>query len=172
MAGGADGPASTDDDWERAREIVLRRLSVQARSRSELRSSLRQAAIPPEIAEAVLDRMDEVGLVDDAAFAESWVRSRQQRKQLSARALRQELQRKGIDRDTVEASVAEVDADAELEAAIGLAERKARSMSTLDPAVRRRRLAAALARRGFGHDIVRSALATALAEDLDGQSEI
>lgn len=131
---------------------------MQARTRQELADTLRRRNVPAQAAEAVLDRMTEVGLIDDAQFARSWVDSRQQRRHLSRTALRRELQRKGVERDLVEDAVDEVSPDDEHEAARSLAERKLRSVRGLDGQVQRRRVAGALARRGFGADIVRSVL--------------
>jgi regulatory protein len=132
-----------------AREIVLRKLTAQARSRSELAKALKQRSVPDDAANAVLDRMEEVGLVDDTAFADAWVRSRQSRRQLSKRVLRQELVRKGVDRDDIDQALEQVAPDDEYEAAKALAEKKLRAMATLDTQVRYRRIAGALARRGF-----------------------
>lgn len=137
-----------------AREIVLRQLTVRARSRHELATALAKRKVPDEVAGRVLDRMEEVGLVDDASFAEEWVRSRQQRRHLSSRALQQELRRKGVDPDQVSEALEGVEPDDEHAAALALAEKKMRSMTGLEPQVRRRRLAGALARRGFSSALV------------------
>ncbi|GAB3713654.1 regulatory protein RecX [Mariniluteicoccus flavus] len=153
------------DPEEVARQIVLRQLTMQARTRHELAETLRRKGVPGEAAERVLDRMDEVGLVDDARFAASWVESRQQRRHLSRRALRQELGRKGVDRDVIDEAMAEVGSDDEREAALALAEKKLRSMGGLDPVVQRRRLAGALARKGFGPSTTSSVLAEVMATD-------
>ncbi|GAB3624867.1 hypothetical protein GCM10027418_29520 [Mariniluteicoccus endophyticus] len=157
------------DPDEVARQIVLRALTMRAHSRHELAETLRKKEIPAESIERVLDRMDEVGLVDDEKFAASWVESRQQRRHLSRRALRDELTRKGVDREVVDQALAEVDPSDEHAAALALAEKKLRSMGRLDAAVKRRRLAGALARKGFSHGIVSAVLAEVLSgpdEDL------
>ncbi|WP_425309419.1 regulatory protein RecX [Ammonicoccus fulvus] len=137
---------------------MLRQLTMQARSRSELAEILRKRNVPIEAADAVLDRMTEVGLIDDAAYAQSWVDSRQQRRHLSRSVLRRELQQKGIDRDVVAEAIGQVTVDDEREAAVALAEKKLRSMRGLDAAVKRRRIVGALARKGFGSDLVGSVL--------------
>jgi len=145
-----------------ARTIVLRKLSAQARTRHELSKALASREVPEEVARAVLDRMEEVGLVDDAAFAHDWVESRQQRRHLSRSALRRELQTKGVDRELVEEAVSEVDGGDELQAARELAERKFRSMADLPREVQYRRLAGALARRGFGPGVTGPVLSEVL----------
>lgn len=128
---------------------MLRRLTERAHSRRELEQVLAKRNTEPEMVEQVLDRLAEVGLVDDRSFAQAWVTSRQERKHLSRRALRDELHRKGVDRSAIDEALDKVDANDEYRAAYEVAERKARTMGGLDPQVRWRRLAGALARRGF-----------------------
>src|SRR5665811_880125 len=86
---------------EFARQIVLRRLTDQPRSRADLEQTLTKKDVPAEVARTVLDRMEEVGRIDDAEFARSWVQSRQRGKGLATRVLAMELRRKGIDDETV-----------------------------------------------------------------------
>lgn len=138
-----------------AREIALRRLTVRARSRAELAGDLARRNVPAETAEAVLDRFEEVGLVDDADFARMWVTNHQG---VSARRLRDELRAKGVGADHIEHAVGEVSHDDDLASARALAAKKLRSMGELSDLVRDRRLAGALARRGFGSGIVSQVL--------------
>jgi regulatory protein len=141
-----------------ARTIVLRKLAAQARTREELRKALSAKQVPDAAADRVLDRMEAVGLVDDTAFAHDWVQSRQQRRHLSRGALRRELGAKGVDPADVEAALEQVDGDDEIRAARLLAQKKLRSMAGVEPQVRYRRLAGALARRGFSAGIVHRVL--------------
>jgi regulatory protein len=106
------------------------------------------------VAEEVLDRFEEIGLVDDESFARRWVESRQVRRHRSRTMLRRELAGKGVDRAVVEEALAGVSTEDESAAARAYVEKVAGSMSGLDPAVRRRRLAARLARRGFGAETI------------------
>lgn len=166
-AGDRPAPAAdpgSDDPETKARGLVLRKLTGQARTRHELDRALRAKEIPETVGNRVLDRMEEIGLVDDAAFARDWVESRQQRRQLSRRALRHELQHKGVDRDDIEEALAGVDGDDEYEAARALAARKARGMTGLAHEVRVRRIVGALARRGFSSGLTSRVVAEVLAE--------
>ncbi|MGO1973359.1 MAG: RecX family transcriptional regulator [Propionibacteriaceae bacterium] len=147
-----DGPEA--DPESVARTIVLRKLTAQDRTRAELADALRAKDVPDAVSDRVLDRMEQVGLVDDARFAEAWVRSRQQRRSMSAMALRRELNRKGVDPELTDAAMAQVDPDDEYTAALALAERKFGSMGELAPDVVKRRLAGVLARRGFSSGLV------------------
>jgi regulatory protein len=155
-----------------ARTIVLTKLAAQARSRSELAEALAAKAVPAEVSTAVLDRFEEVGLVDDTAFAEAWIQSRQTSRGLSRRALRQELRRKGVDDDVIAESLDALDPDDELAAARRLVERKLRVTRHLDASVRIRRLSGVLARKGYpaglAFRVVREAIA---GEDGDGGSD-
>lgn len=163
-----DADTGPDADQESvARTIVLRKLTAQARSREELAKALKQKQVPEEVSDQVLDRMEEVGLVDDTEFARSWVSSRQSRRHLSKGALRRELMTKGIDKDRIDEALEQVEPDDERAAAMALAQKKLRSMSNLERPVKYRRLAGALGRRGFGSGVVTSVLSEVLDADFD-----
>ena len=106
--------------------------------------------MPEEVATRLLDRFEEVGLVDDTAFARAWV-SRRQRggKGLARRALAQELRRKGVDDEIAREALDEVDPDDEEAAARALVRRKLRSLARVDDTTATRRLVGMLARKGY-----------------------
>jgi regulatory protein len=153
------------DPYDVARQIVLRQLAMAPRSRQQLRDKLRQRNCPDDVAEAVLDRMTEVGLVDDGAYAAMLVRSQQAGRGLAARALARELRTKGVDPETAQATLAEIDPEEERERARALVEKKLRTMHGLDAAVQTRRLAGMLARKGYPSStafaVIREAIADA-----------
>ncbi|BBH15847.1 regulatory protein RecX [Nocardioides baekrokdamisoli] len=154
-----------------ARKILLDQLTGQARSRHELAGKLAKKNVPTEIATALLDRFEEVGLIDDAAFARLWIESRgSQGRGLASRALAQELRRKGIDDEVARHALEEVDRDAERDAANDLVRRKLRSMTALDDQVKTRRLVGMLARKGYSPGlafaVVREELGAAAVGDL------
>ncbi|MGA9100851.1 regulatory protein RecX, partial [Aeromicrobium sp.] len=93
-------PGPDADPENVARTILLRRLTDQPRSRAELAGFLARKHVPADVAEQVLDRFEEVGLIDDEDFARSWVQSRQRSKGVASRVLAMELRRKGVDDDT------------------------------------------------------------------------
>jgi regulatory protein len=140
------GPAAQTEDV--ARKILLDQLTGQARTRAELAQKLARKNVPEEVAERLLARFEEVGLVDDESFARSWVQSRQAGKGLARRALAQELRRKGVDDDVAREVLDDVDPDDEAEAARMLVRRKLRSVQRLDRATAVRRLSGMLARKG------------------------
>ena len=112
--------------------------------------------VPADAATAVLDRFEDVGIIDDDAFAAAWVQSRHSGRGLGRRALAQELRRRGVDEQTVHDAVSVVTSDDEQTAAQALAERRLRSMSGLPRETQLRRLVAMLARKGFGHGLALS----------------
>ncbi len=142
-------PPKPRDQSEVARDICLRLLAVRPRTRKELADALLKKDIPDEVTAEVLDRYDEVGLIDDAAFARAWVESRHHGKGLARRALSQELRRKGVDSDTVAEALDELAPDAEERTARELVERKVRTIRGEPDAVFRR-LVGMLARKGYG----------------------
>jgi regulatory protein len=138
-------------DW--ARQIVLRQLTAAPRSRAQLEQALRRRNCPDDVGAAVLDRLEEVGLVDDEAYAGMLVRSQQAGRGLATRALRQELRRKGVDDDTASAALAGVDPHVEEERARQLVAKRLRAMHGLEPQVQVRRLAGMLARKGYDAEV-------------------
>jgi regulatory protein len=140
----------TEPDLEqRAREICLRLLEAGPRTRAELAAALGRKGVPEEVAEAVLTRFADVGMVDDALFAQLWVDSRHRTRGLSGRALGQELRRKGVDEELVRDAVGSLDPDEETATARTLVRRKLASTQGLTPEARVRRLAGMLARKGY-----------------------
>lgn len=132
-----------------ARTILLDALTGAARSRKELRDKLAKKDVPDDLAEQLLDRFAEVGLVDDEAFARSWVESRQRSRGLARRALAQELRRKGVDDEAARAALDDLRPEREEQAAHDLVRKKLRSMRNVDHATATRRLAGLLARKGY-----------------------
>lgn len=165
-AGSAPDCGFDGDPEQVAHTIALRRLTAQARTRHELDQALRRRNVPDDVAASVLDRLEDVGLVNDEVFARDWVESRQRRRHLSRSALRRELQAKGVGREHIDDALATIDGVDELEAARALVATKAVATRGLDPLVRYRRLAGALSRRGFGSGII----ATVLDELGDGST--
>ena len=149
-------PATTlaDADPENvARQILLRRLTDQPRSRAELAESLAKKNVPDDIAQRMLDRFEELGLVNDEEFARMWVQSRQRTKGLAPRVLSMELRRKGVDDEVIREVLADLNPDEERAAAHQLVQKKLRSMTGLDDTTRIRRLTGMLARKGYAPQV-------------------
>ncbi|WEV79431.1 regulatory protein RecX [Janibacter cremeus] len=163
-------PKATDEDadpYAVARAVVLRLLTGAPKSRSELEKALRRKGCPDDVAAEVLDRYEEVGLVDDEAYAQTFVRSKQAGRGLARRALSHELRKKGVDEELARAVLDEIDPEDERARAHELVEKKLRSMHGLDRAVQTRRLAGMLARKGYGPEVAR----LVINEALDAQPE-
>ncbi|EON23578.1 regulatory protein RecX [Nocardioides sp. CF8] len=133
-----------------ARKILLDALTGQARSRKELADKLAKKEVPAELAERLLDRFEEVGLIDDEAFARAWIESRQPGKGLARRALAHELRRKGIDDEVARDALDQIDPDDEAAAARVLVRKKLRSVRGLEQQKATQRLVGMLARKGYG----------------------
>lgn len=164
--GGAGLAFSPPDDEARAKEICLRLLTDRARTVQELSQALRRKEIPDEVAQRVLERFDEVGLVDDEAFAGQWVRSRHRQRGLGRRAIAAELHRKGVAKEIADEALTEIDAESEQARARELVDRKLRTVPIATKEQRvtaARRLVGMLARKGYGgsiaYGVVREAIA-------------
>jgi regulatory protein len=158
------GPAA--DPESVARKILLDQLTGRARSRSDLAAALARRNVPDDVATRLLDRFEEVGLVDDAAFAHEWVTQRQEGRGLARRALAQELRRRGIDDEVAAEALATVAEADEVDAARMLVRRKLRSVRGLDEQKAVRRLVGMLARKGHSSAVAYRVVREELGADL------
>jgi regulatory protein len=136
-----------------AQGICLRLLTARPRSRAELADALRRRGIPDEVGELVLDRLSEVGLVDDAAFAESAVHSGHRHRGLGRRALSTGLRRRGVSDEIVRETLATVRSEDEEQRARELVQRKLRASTVRDASTLARKLGGMLARRGYSEGL-------------------
>lgn len=127
-------------EWHLARSAV---------TRADLVRRLTRKLVPEHVATAVVDRLVNLGVVDDTEWAQSRVRVRHGGAGDSRSLVAADLRRHGVTGDDVDAALAGIDADADRDRATALARTRARSMQRLDPAVRRRRLVGLLTRRGY-----------------------
>ncbi|MBH5337329.1 recombination regulator RecX [Streptomyces pactum] len=162
--GGAAGEQPRSPE-EQARAICLRLLTGTPRTRQQLADALRKRGIPDEVAQEVLARFEDVGLIDDAAFAGAWVESRHHSRGLARRALARELRTKGVDSAVIDDAVGRLDAEQEEHTARQLVERKLASTRGLDPDKRLRRLAGMLARKGYPEGLALRVVRRALEEE-------
>ena len=168
----AGGPHPEDDpsDPEQiARSVCLRALTGAPKTRQQLTDLLAKRGIPDDVAESVLDRFGEVGLIDDAAFARAWVTSRQSGRGLARRALKAELRAKGVDGEVAEEAVALVDDQDEWEAARRLVQRRLPGLRRVDRVTAERRLVGMLARKGYGSGLAGWVVREALDTDRSGE---
>src|SRR5699024_3839369 len=163
-----------NDTGQTARNIVLRQLSSAPKTRQQLSEKLADREIPEEIIREVLDRVEEVELIDDAAFAQSWVRSRHRAKWLARRALSMELRRSGVDEHNTELALKQLSDDDEHAKAHELAVRKLSRTNIpypTDPAARKqrdrivRRLVGMLSRKGYSPGMAFSVVNDAMDTD-------
>ena len=152
------------DPYSVTREIALKALDRRAYARAELGDYLARKGAAVDVIGRVLDRFEEVGLIEDGAFASQWVESRHRVRRLPRRALVAELRRKGLEEDVINRAVSVVDQEAEARAARDLAEAKAGSVAGLPPDTALRRLVGMLGRRGFNGELAWSTAKDVLAE--------
>lgn len=163
-------------------EAAARFLEVRSRSVAEVRRRLSSAGYRADLVEGAIARMTELGMLDDAAFAQAWVESRDRSRPRGERAIRAELGQKGVERavvdmvlaarrtGTVESRLDGVPVSADRAAAQRLMTRHERSLARVaDPRQRRARAYSLLARNGFDPEICRE-VAASLARGTDADA--
>ncbi len=160
------GPEPDDtppaDAYEVARAIALRHLDRRDLTAVEVRNKLAAKGVDDEIAEAVVLRFIEAGLLDDRRYALRYAEARQSSRSVSRAVVRRELQRKGVDPDLVDEAASGLDDESEYRTARDFAERRARSLGRHPREVQYRRLGGALARKGFPPSLVHRVLGEVL----------
>lgn len=156
---------AADLQRDRAEKISMRALTRRGQSRWELRKALVGGELDDEVVEAELDRLERVGLIDDAALAATLVRTRRERKGLGRSALISELKGKHIEQELINAALSEadgVDGDDEQSRATELALHRVPQLHSCDTTTAKRRLTGFLLRKGYSGSVVRAAVDEAL----------
>ena len=152
---------------EVARTIVLRAITHAPKTRKQLADLLAKRQVPQDAADEVLDRFIEVGLINDADYANEWVRQRHLLRKTSRSVLRMELRTKGIGDALIEEALAQIDNDDEYQAARELAERKLRQLSQYDEATKRRRVGSLLMRKGYSGTLANQVVSELISTEID-----
>ena len=155
-----DEPERTDP--VACRESALRLLERQRRTRSDLARRLRDRGYAAAVVDQVLDRLAELGLVDDVEYARAFMAGRRARRSAGTRRIEQELRARGVGAEDIAAARVRLDAEQgamdETAAAQRVVAQAERRYAKLDPRVRRQRLWSLLARRGFDGDTIERVL--------------
>ena len=146
--------------FDKALRQAMNRLNRRAMSRSDLDFKLKRLDYTQPVREEVLEKLTEMGFLDDEAYARALIDATLRRKPAGPQLLRQKLFQKGIDRSLIERLVSEAtDAQDLAPGAVDLARKKLRTMQRFDIETRKRRLYGMLARRGFNPDTISSVMA-------------
>ncbi len=139
-----------EDEYEYAYQQALKTLNYRARSQAEIRQNLKEHEISEETIDKVLERLAQIGVVDDSRFATTWIENRNEFRPRGRRALAMELKQRGVDPNTIELSLQSIDEEA---LAYQAALKQARKLRDLDAQNFRQKMFAFLARRGFPYEI-------------------
>lgn len=143
-------------------------VSRRPRSEREIRDRLMRKNVPNETQEVVISRLHEARLLDDTAFARSWVENRNTFRPRSAWAIKIELMKKGVSSERIDEVLENFDDEA---AAFQAASVGARKYRNLDRELFRKRLGAYLARRGFQYHLISPAVELELQEHAGNEQE-
>lgn len=153
---------SNDEQARRAENVSMHALTRRGMSRWELGQVLLGRELEPHVVEAELERLERVGLIDDAALAETIVRTQHERKGFGRAALVALLRRRNIDQNVIDDAMVRLSADDEVARAESLAEKRAAQLRGLDHDTAVRRLSGYLQRKGYSSETVRAAVIAAL----------
>ena len=142
------------DPYSIANTIALNALVARAKSKGELLAHLKTRGVEDDVAQATIFRLQEKGLIDDAEFAKAWTQSRHSSKKLSKRIIAGELRTRGVDQQSIDEALDEIDDESEYRTAFSLAMRKYSTMSRLEPEVQVRRIQSLLQRKGFSFSTI------------------
>ncbi len=146
----------------------MRLLTARARTRAELAGQLKKRGYPDAVSCKVLDRLTEVGLIDDDAYAEQWVQFHRANAGKGKRALEGELRTKGLGDDVIAAALSGIDTATEHDRAAKLVQNRLRRENLDgDQAKVARRLVGMLARRGYSETLCFDVVKTELALELE-----
>jgi regulatory protein len=144
----------TEDPYRKAMEKAGRLLSRRPQARREIELKLGASGFDAEVIARVVGRLEDLRLLDDAAFAGQWVEERGKRK--GARALAAELSSKGIEREVSEQVLASADRD-EAQVAVDLASRWVRRVNGRPLREQAARVLRMLVGRGFSYEVAEEA---------------
>lgn len=139
------------DVSELAHQQALKFLQYRPRSSAEIRRNLEGHDFETEIINEVITRLQRSGLVDDTSFAQAWVENRSEFRPRSRRALASELHQRGLDTDTIDQALADLDEET-LAYQAGI--KRSRKMQEVEWVDFRRKMSGFLARRGFSYDVI------------------
>ena len=173
-------------DPEEVLAAALRRLEVRAFSVAGLRRRMLESGYRQDLVEGALERLCDLGLLDDARYARDWVEARDRARPRGAAALRRELAQRGVEAEVIAAALAEREGadghiggvgrseettavSADERAATALLARRSAALGRVgDPRLRRQRAYALLARNGFDPDVCAALVAAWMAADERG----
>ncbi|MGH2707644.1 MAG: regulatory protein RecX [Actinomycetota bacterium] len=140
--------------YPNALERALKLLAAHSRSRREVAGRLERAGFPSEVVARVEDRLVELGLLEDRAYARDWAERAVARGGLAPEAVREVLLEKGVGAQEVDRALEEVVGQTcATELAIGAGRRRLRELSSLDPRQSHRRLAGFLMGKGYEPEV-------------------
>lgn len=144
-----------EEALQKAVDRAMNYLSFRPRSREEVRRYLRQKQTPAELIDAVIERLNQLDLINDEMFASFWIESRERFRPKGAQAIKSELKMKGVKREVIDEVVTD-EQDEEL--ALRAGRKKAQSLlrqANIDYNTFRTKLGPFLQRRGFSYEITK-----------------
>jgi regulatory protein len=141
-----------------AKEAALRFLSFRRRTEKEIKDKLRQKGFDDKVIRSTIEKLKGYDLVNDYEFATAWIKERLAHKPRGKRLLRQELWKKGIEKEIMDRAIEEL-CRSEETPALEVLKKAEKRYRKLEPKVAKRRMLGLLLRRGFSYETAKDALA-------------
>ncbi|MBQ6078403.1 MAG: regulatory protein RecX [Clostridia bacterium] len=146
-------------------DYAMKYLTAKDRTVSEMQAYLDEKDFGEADVDATVERLKELGLLDDRRYAQRYVETRLNTKPVSRRHLYEQMKGHGLPEEYIREAMEYADTDTERENALAVARKFARQFAALEPEKRRMRVLSRLQARGYSYDTARSALETALSEE-------
>lgn len=153
------------EELRRVRDSALRFLGYRARSRAEVRRRLLEKGFDEGLIDETVSALERSGLINDAEFSQSRVRARTGSRPLGPIRIAAELRQKGVERELIDEALEAVDPETEMDLALAVGRRKIEQLRGEDLRTARRKLGAALMRRGFSSEVCVKVLDKLLRDD-------
>ncbi len=144
----------SEEDIFQAKQTALRMATRRLRSVKELRRKLADKGFDQPTIDVAIDFLNHYEILDDTRFARAFVEDQLIRRPLGKNRLELELRRKGVDKETIGATLSRIGDEKEYDLAMAAAEKKFSRMRATDPQKRERSMANFLAGRGFGWEVI------------------
>lgn len=152
-----------------AKNVALKFLSFRRRTEREIKDKLKSKGFEEKTITKTVDKLKGYDLINDLEFAAAWVKERLAHKPRGKKLLKQELWKKGVQKDIIDQVIEELCQD-EDKSASKLLQKIKKRYRNFEPEVARRRMLSLLLRRGFSYENAKNALTHLISSSCEEQS--
>lgn len=148
-----------EDEIRKAFNKSLDFLSFRMRSENEVRQKLKEKEFGEAVIDEAIKKLYKLNFLDDRAFSEALMRTQMRSAKKGPKAIQQDMQKKGIDKQVQKDVLASYSEEEQLEIAKGLAEKIADKEKTKTPRQIEQKISDTLLRKGYSYALIKQAVA-------------